>query len=208
MPQPAPKPLVEELSLLVSHLNSGEPLGDIRSYNIRKKLEACLESSPADAYCGLAFLAAIEGDEAAMRGHFRSVFAYEPANPGYEFNFGLLLMLTNHHEEAIKAFMQSLNHGLHDPNLVNDLAEDALILNDAELQLKVLDRASKLQCSGPEVLRLASLVCCANTDDPHEQDALLSFAFSDDDLRANSSAIAEQDWRHMQSFADSLRKYL
>lgn len=208
MPLPEPMSLNEELSTLVSHLGSGKPLGDIRRFHIKNKLDACLDSSTADAHCGLAFLAAIDGDEATMRSHFRSVFECAPENPGYEFNFGLLLMLTKHSDEAIKAFMQSLAHGLCDPALLNDLAEDALILGDADLQLEVLNRGNKLQCSGPGMLRLASLVCCAKSDDPNEQDAFLACAFPDDDLKANSEPITEQDWLHMQSFADSLRKYL
>lgn len=208
MPQPAPKPLEEELSLLVKHLSSGQPLGDIRRFNIEKKLEACLESSTADAYYGLALLAAIDRDYTAMRDHLRSLFACVPGDPGYEFNFGLLLMLTDNREKAIKLFMQSLDHGLRAPNLLDALAENALILGDPDLQLKVLERAARLQCEGPCVLRLAALVSCANSDDPDEQDNLLSLAFPDDDLKANSEPVTDQEWLRMQSFADDLRKYL
>lgn len=208
MPISAPKSIQSEFKQLVDHLAKGKSLGDITRYNIETKLESCKISQPSNSYCGLAFLAAIDGDEIAMRKYFNKVFEYAPNHPGYEFNFGLLLMLTNHYDEAMKAFMQSLAHGLCDKLLLDDLAKDALILGDADLQFEVLDRANKLQCTGPEILRLASLVCCVNCDDPDEQDTLLTCAFPDDELKANSELMTEQDWQHIQSFADSLRKYL
>lgn len=208
MPSPAPESLTNELHLLVSHLDNRESLGDIQKYNIRKKLESCLKSSPADACCGLAFLAAIDGDEAAMRANFKKALENAPADPGYEFNFGLVLLLTNHPDEAIRAFMQSLNHGLCDPRLLNDLAEHALVLDDAELQLKVLDQANKLQCDGPGILRLAALICCANSDVPDEQANMLALAYSDDDLRNDSVLISDEQWNTFQKLADDLRRYL
>ncbi len=208
MPQPAPKSVDDIITRLETFLETNTRPGDIERIRIIEYLKALKRTDPANAFLGLGALACVEKDEDSMRRYYKNALEYSAYSPVVFFNYGISLIWMGYLDEAVDAFSQSIDRGLNNYESINKLAISAMCTGNGELELKVLRHANKLKCDGPDILRLAAVVACANTDDPDEMDHMLSLAFSDDDLRKNSVPVTEEEWNRMKNLADELRSYL
>lgn len=208
MPLPAPKLLDHVFNRLNELLITGKKLGDIEAHQMEKELKDAIHSQPHNAYLGLATIATLKNDEDLMRYNMEKAFPYCQGSYQWHYNFGVNLINFGCPEEAIEQFKLSLEASGDIRPWLRDLAHYALVLDDAELSLKVLQTAERFKVKDGLLSSLAVNFLAASAETEDESLTILNNLYSDKMLEKFSHPLSDEEWSEMQNLADELEKYL
>lgn len=208
MPVPAKK-TPQYVELLNNVLEQGTRLGDIDKFNIVSHIKSIIKSDPVGALLLKAALAHVEGDIDGAIGIFEAIIKMDDENPYVHTNYARLLSGTGLSEQASVEIRKALDccKNVNNWNPLGYLTSSAIIIHDFNVLGEIASIARRFDLKD-DIYIQASVIFEMEGAKDEECVELLEAACPDEMLRGMSVEITPERWEEMNSFANSLSKYL